>query len=46
MKYPFRIHMEPAGPRTELATHSTMRVQHIQENVAIDDAKFIKPETK
>jgi hypothetical protein len=46
VKYPFRIHMEPAGPRTELATHSTMRVQHIQENVALDDAKFIKPETK
>lgn len=46
VKYPFRIHMEPAGSRTELVTHSTVRVQHIQENVAIDDAKFIKPETK
>ncbi len=46
VKYPFRIHMEPAGPRTELVTHSTIRVQRIQENVAIDDAKFVKPESK
>jgi len=46
VKYPFRIHMEPAGSRTELGTHSTMRVERIQENVAIDAAKFIKPETK
>ena len=46
VKYPFRIHMEPAGSRTELITHSTFQVQQIQENVAIDDAKFVKPESK
>ena len=46
VKYPFRIHMEPAGPRTELATHSTIRVQRIEENMTIDDAKFVKPESK
>jgi Photosynthetic reaction centre cytochrome C subunit len=46
VKYPFRIHMEPAGSRTELGTRSTLRVEHIQENVAIDAAKFIKAETK
>jgi hypothetical protein len=38
--------MEPAGSRTELGTHSTIRVERIQENVPIDSAKFIKPETK
>ncbi len=46
VKYPFRIHMEPAGSRTELITHSTIQVQQIQENIAIDDAKFVKPESK
>lgn len=46
VKYPFRIHMEPAGSRTELITHSTIQVKQIQENVAIDDAKFVKPESK
>ena len=46
VKYPFRIQMEPAGSRTELITHSTLQVQRIQENVAIDDAKFVKPESK
>ena len=46
VKYPYRIHMEPGGSRTELITHSTIQVQQIQENVAIDDAKFVKPESK
>jgi len=43
VKYAYRIHMEPAGPRTELATHSTIRISKIQENVALDDAKFARP---
>jgi len=43
VKYPYRIHYEPAGPRTELATHSTLRITKIQENVALEDAKFTRP---
>jgi hypothetical protein len=43
VKYPYRIHNEPAGPRTEIATHSTIRITKIQENVALDDAKFNRP---
>jgi Photosynthetic reaction centre cytochrome C subunit len=43
VKYAYKIHMEPAGARTELATHSTIRISKIQENVALDDAKFTRP---
>jgi photosynthetic reaction center cytochrome c subunit len=46
VKYPYLIQMTPAGSRTELTTHSTIRVQQIQENVVIDDAKFGKPESR
>jgi outer membrane lipoprotein-sorting protein len=46
VKYPFLIHMEPASPRLELITHSTIRVQKVQDNVAIDDAKFVQPVSK
>jgi hypothetical protein len=46
VKYPFLIHMEPASPRLELATHSTIHVQKVEENVAIDNAKFVEPESK
>ena len=46
VKYPFLIHMEPATPRLELVTHSTIRVQKVEDNVAIDNAKFAKPESK
>jgi outer membrane lipoprotein-sorting protein len=46
VKVPYRIHMEPAGPRTELPTHSTIRITRIQENVAIEDAKFVRPVSK
>lgn len=43
VKYPYRMHMEPAGPRTELATHSTIRIAKIQENVPMEDSKFTRP---
>jgi photosynthetic reaction center cytochrome c subunit len=43
VKYAYQIHMEPAGPRTELATHSTIRISKIEENVALDDARFTRP---
>jgi outer membrane lipoprotein-sorting protein len=46
VKVPYRIHMEPAGPRTEIATHSTIRITKIQENVPIDDAKLVRPASK
>ena len=46
VKYAYRMHFEPAGPRTELATHSTMRITRIQENVPIDNGKFTRPVSK
>lgn len=46
VKYPFLMHLEPASPRLELATHSTIHVQKVEDNVAIDEAKFIKPQSK
>ncbi len=46
VKFPFVIHMEPAGSRTEMATHSTIHVEKVEDNVAIDDAKFVKPQSK
>jgi len=46
VKFPFLIHMEPASPRLELVTHSIIRVQKVEDNVAIDAAKFVKPESK
>ena len=45
-KFPFLIHMEPAGPRLELITHSTIRVLTVEDNVAIDETKFVKPISK
>jgi photosynthetic reaction center cytochrome c subunit len=46
VKYPFLIHMEPASPRLELVSHSTIHVLKVQDNVAIEDAKFVKPLSK
>ncbi len=46
VKYPYRIHMEPSGTRTELVSRSTIRIAKIQENVAIDDAKLVRPVSK
>jgi hypothetical protein len=45
-KVPFLIQSVPANPRTELSTSLTIRVQKIQENVPIDDAKFAKPQPR
>jgi hypothetical protein len=46
VKLPFVLRMNPATPRTELAPSSTLRVQKVQENVPVDDAKFSKPQPK
>jgi hypothetical protein len=46
VKYPFLIHMEPGGPRTELVVHSTIHVERVQDNIPLDHTKFVKPESK
>jgi len=43
VKIPFVVHMAPAGPRLELGTTSTLRITSVKDNVALDDAKFVKP---
>ena len=46
VKVPFLIHMNPANPRTELAPIATLRVIKVEDNTAIDNAKFAKPAAK
>lgn len=46
VKVPFVIEMFPATPRTEFGVGATVRIQKIQENVAIDTSKFSKPPSK
>jgi hypothetical protein len=46
VKIPFLVEMVPGSPRSELWTTSTLRVDKVQDNVAIDDAKFTKPASK
>ena len=43
VKFPFVIRMNPANARTELAPNATLRVTKVEDNVAIDNAKFAKP---
>jgi hypothetical protein len=43
VKFPFVIRMNPANARTELAPNATLRVTKVEDNVAIDSAKFAKP---
>lgn len=43
VKFPFLIQMNPANPRTELAPSATLRVSKVEDNVAVEDSKFIKP---
>ncbi len=43
VKVPFVIHMNPANPRTELAPNATLRITKVEDNTAIDNAKFAKP---
>jgi hypothetical protein len=45
VKVPFLIHMVPASPRTELVPQSTIRVQKVEDNVAIEDSKFAQPQS-
>ena len=46
VKFPFLIHMNPANARTELAPEATLRVIKVEDNGAIDAAKFVKPASK
>jgi hypothetical protein len=43
VKVPFVLQMFPATPRMELAVTATFRVQKVEENVSVDDARFAKP---
>jgi photosynthetic reaction center cytochrome c subunit len=46
VKFPFLIHMNPANARTELAPEATLRVIKVEDNIAIDTAKFARPVSK
>jgi hypothetical protein len=46
VKIPFVIHMNPANPRTELAPNATLRITKVEDNAAIDGAKFVKPASR
>jgi hypothetical protein len=46
LKFPFLIHMNPANARTELAPEATLRVIKVEDNPAIDDAKFARPASR
>jgi len=46
VKIPYIIRMSPASLRSELQTSTTIQVQKVQDNVAIDDGKFTKPPSK
>ena len=48
VKFPFVIRSIPGAPYTlyALTSHSTIRVQKVQDNVSVDDAKFVKPQSK
>jgi hypothetical protein len=43
VKIPFVVHLSPAGMRTEIEPTSTLRITSVQDNVPLDDAKFVKP---
>ena len=43
VKLPFVVRMNPASQRTELGTGSTLRIQKVQNNVALDPARFTRP---
>jgi outer membrane lipoprotein-sorting protein len=46
VKFPFLIQMNPANARTELAPTATLRITKVEDNAPIDDAKFVRPESR
>jgi hypothetical protein len=46
VKIPFTIHMVPISLGESIGTETTIHVQKVQDNVAVDSGKFSKPESK
>ena len=46
VRFPYRITMNPAGPRLEPSTNMTIRIAKVQDNAQLDSSKFTKPESK
>jgi hypothetical protein len=46
VKMPFTIRMTPGSAASVLAVTSTLRIQKVEQNGPIDDAKFVKPQSK
>ena len=44
VKIPFVLRMNPAGPRTEIGTSSTLRIEKVKLGAPIDNRLFTKPE--
>jgi photosynthetic reaction center cytochrome c subunit len=46
VKIPFTVHMVPISLGESIGTETTIRVQKVQDNVAVDNGKFAKPASK
>ncbi len=46
VKFPYRILLNPATPRSEPTAVATIRVTKVQDNAPLDSSKFAKPESK
>jgi hypothetical protein len=46
VKVPYLVHMSPAGARTELAPDTTLRVIKVEDNPALDYARFVRPASR
>ena len=46
VKFPYRIVLNPATPRSEPTAVATIRVTKVQDNAPLDSSKFAKPESK
>lgn len=44
VKMPFWIRTIPATPRSAMSSRSSIRIQKVQDNVAVDSSKFVKPQ--
>jgi photosynthetic reaction center cytochrome c subunit len=46
VKIPFSIFMIPGSSRSEMWTSSTMRIETVQDNVRLENVKFVRPQSK
>jgi hypothetical protein len=46
VKMPFVVRMTPASPRVEIGTRSTLRIEKVKTNVAIEDGRFVRPQPR